>query len=70
MSETDFSKECFRCGRCVEKPGEHIWRWTAFLFGLDLVVSLDATTLRIRRNYKLDTDHITINQRKRNIIIR
>ncbi|KAF7990963.1 hypothetical protein HCN44_000768 [Aphidius gifuensis] len=70
MSELEFSNECFRCGRCVDKPSEHIWRWTAFLFGLDLVVYLDTTTLRIRRNHRLDTDHITINQRKRNVMIR
>ncbi|XP_011307946.1 protein germ cell-less isoform X1 [Fopius arisanus] len=70
MTEEEFFKECFRCGRCVEKPGEHIWRWTAFHFGLDLVVYLDTTSLRIRRNHRLDTDHITINQRKRNIIIK
>lgn len=56
MSEEEFARECFRCGRCIEKAGEHIWRWTAFHFGLDLVVCLDSTTLRIKRNHRLDTD--------------
>ncbi|KAL2734384.1 protein germ cell-less [Vespula squamosa] len=70
MSEKEFYQECFRCGRCVEKPGEHIWRWTAFHFGLDLVVCLDTTTLRIKRNHRLDTDHIKANHNKHNIILK
>ncbi|XP_015606242.1 protein germ cell-less isoform X2 [Cephus cinctus] len=70
MSEEEFAKECFRCGRCVQKAGEHVWRWTAFHFGLDLVAYLDTTTFRIRRNNKLDTDHIKANHSKHNIIIR
>lgn len=70
MSNEEFAKECFRCGRCIDKPGEHIWRWTAFHFGLDLVVYLDTTSLRIRRNFRMDVDHITANHSKRNIIIK
>ncbi|XP_043286018.1 protein germ cell-less [Venturia canescens] len=70
MSDEEFSRECFRCGRCVEKPGDHIWRWTAFHFGLELVVHLDITTLRIRRNHRIDSDHITANHSKRNIILK
>ncbi|XP_034935796.1 protein germ cell-less isoform X2 [Chelonus insularis] len=70
MTEEEFAKECFRCGRCVEKPGDHLWRWTAFHFGLDLVVYLDITSLRIRRNHRIDVDHITANHSKRNIIIK
>lgn len=70
VTEEVFSRECFRCGRCVEKPGEHIWRWTAFHFGLDLVVALDTTTLRIKRYHKLDTDHIKVNHSKHNVILK
>lgn len=70
MSEEEFSRECFRCGRCVEKGGEHIWRWTAFHFGLDLVASLDSTTLRLKRNHRIDTEHIQSNQPKHNVIVK
>ncbi|XP_076753572.1 germ cell-less [Xylocopa sonorina] len=70
MSEEEFARECFRCGRCIEKVGEHIWRWTAFHFGLDLVVCLDSTTLRIKRNHRLDTDHIKAYHNKHNIILK
>lgn len=70
MSEEEFARECFRCGRCIEKAGEHIWRWTAFHFGLDLVVCLDSTTLRIKRNHRLDTDHIKVNHSKHKIILK
>lgn len=70
MNEEEFAEECFRCGRCIEKAGEHIWRWTAFQFGLDLVVYLDTTSLGIRRNNRMDANHISANHSKRNIIIR
>ncbi|XP_066582998.1 protein germ cell-less isoform X2 [Prorops nasuta] len=70
MRPEDFAEKCFRCGRCVEKPGEHIWRWTAFHFGLDLVVCLDLTSLRIKRNHKSDSEHIKANHHKHNIIIK
>ncbi|KAK0182164.1 hypothetical protein PV327_000327 [Microctonus hyperodae] len=70
MTNEEFAKECFRCGRCIDQPGEHIWRWTAFHFGLDLVVYLDTTSLRIRRNFRIDVDHITANHSKRSIIVK
>lgn len=70
MSEEEFSRECFRCGRCVEKGGEHVWRWTAFHFGLDLVASLDTTTLRLKRNHRMDTDHVQSNHSKHNVIVK
>ncbi|XP_043480223.1 protein germ cell-less [Leptopilina heterotoma] len=70
ISDEEFSKECFRCGRCVDRPGEHVWRWTAFHFGLDLVVYLDTTSLKIKRNHRLDTDNIKANHSLHNIILR
>ncbi|XP_020280911.1 protein germ cell-less isoform X2 [Pseudomyrmex gracilis] len=70
MTEEEFSKECFRCGRCVEKPGEHIWRWKAFHYGLDLLMSLDNTTLRIERNHRVDSEHIKANHKEHKILIK
>lgn len=70
MSEEDFARECFRCGRCVDHPAEHIWRWTAFQYGLDLVVCLDSHILKIRRNHRVDYERIEANHGKHNIIIK
>ncbi|KAL0114461.1 hypothetical protein PUN28_011610 [Cardiocondyla obscurior] len=70
MTEEEFSKECFRCGRCVEKPGEHIWRWKAFHYGLDLLMTLDTTSLRIERNHRIDSDHIKANHKEHKILIK
>lgn len=70
MTEVEFSKECYRCGRCVEKPGEHIWRWKAFHYGLDLLMSLDTTSLRIERNHRLDCEHIKANHKEHKILIK
>ncbi|TGZ45850.1 Protein germ cell-less [Temnothorax longispinosus] len=70
MTEEEFSKECFRCGRCVEKPGEHIWRWKAFHYGLDLLMTLDTTSLRIERNHRLDSEHIKANHKEHKILIK
>ncbi|XP_011862837.1 PREDICTED: protein germ cell-less isoform X2 [Vollenhovia emeryi] len=70
MTEEEFSKECFRCGRCVEKPGEHIWRWKAFHYGLDLLMTLDTTSLRIERNHRMDCEHIKANHKEHKILIK
>ena len=69
MNEDDFAKECFRCGRCIEIPGENIWRWTAFHFGLDLIISLDTTSLRFTRFHK-PSEHIKANHNEHNIILK
>ncbi|EGI68012.1 PREDICTED: protein germ cell-less [Acromyrmex echinatior] len=70
MTEEEFSKECYRCGRCVEKPGEHIWRWKAFHYGLDLLMTLDTTSLRIERNHRIDCEHIKANHKEHKILIK
>ncbi|TGZ37099.1 Protein germ cell-less, partial [Temnothorax longispinosus] len=64
MTEKEFSKECFRCGRCVEKPSEYIWRWKAFHYGLDLLMTLDTTSLRIKRNHRLDFCLFLLNEQR------
>ncbi|KYN04449.1 Protein germ cell-less [Cyphomyrmex costatus] len=70
MTQEEFSKECFRCGRCIEKPGEHIWRWKAFHYGLDLLMTLDTTSLRIERNHRIDCEHIKANHKEHKILIK
>ncbi|XP_014219919.1 protein germ cell-less isoform X2 [Copidosoma floridanum] len=70
VNEQDFANECFRCARCVERPGEHLWRWTAFHYGLDLVVTLDATTLKFKRYNKIDSGQIKANHDKHYVMLR
>lgn len=69
MTDEEFSKECFRCGRCIEKPGEHVWRWRAFHYGLDLLMAMDTTTFYIERSNKMDS-HIKANHKEHNIMLK
>ncbi|XP_014473350.1 PREDICTED: protein germ cell-less [Dinoponera quadriceps] len=70
MTEEEFFRECFRCGRCIEKPGEHVWRWRAFHYGLDLVMAMDMTTFYIERSNRMDSKHIKANHKEHNIILK
>lgn len=70
VNDPEFANECFRCARCIEKSEEHIWRWTAFHFGLDLVVTLNPSLLKFRRYHKTDSGQIKANHDRHNIILR
>lgn len=70
MTEEEFSKECYRCGRRIDKPGEHIWRWKTFYYGLDLVMTLDTTSLRIERSHRVDSEQILANHKEHRILIK
>lgn len=48
----DFDKNCLRCGRTLTTGGQqHMWRWTGFNMGLDLIVTFDNFTLTLKRNH-------------------
>lgn len=70
MEEQEFSRECFRCARQIQNPGDHVWRWAAFHFGLDLIVNLDETTLRFKRFNRAESEHIKANHSKHHIILK
>ena len=47
----DFDKVCLRCGRTLNVSGQqHMWRWTGFNMGLDLIVTYDNGSLSLKRN--------------------
>ncbi|XP_022255898.1 protein germ cell-less-like isoform X2 [Limulus polyphemus] len=50
LSDDEFNSQCLRCGRILLAEGQHIWRWTGFNFGLDIVVSYIGRSLRFKRN--------------------
>nr|XP_053655206.1 protein germ cell-less-like [Cherax quadricarinatus] len=54
ISEQEFDKSCTRCGRVLANSGQHIWRWTGYNFGLDLVMTHDGASLRLKRNHRTE----------------
>ena len=47
----EFNKLCLRCGRTLNVSGQqHMWRWTGFNMGLDLIVTFDNGNLSLKRN--------------------
>ena len=41
LTAETFDRECLRCGRTLNGDGQHMWRWTGFNSGLDLIVTYD-----------------------------
>ncbi|MPC28304.1 Protein germ cell-less [Portunus trituberculatus] len=52
IPEEEFDKSCTRCGRVLANSGQHIWRWTGYNFGLDLVMTHDGSVLTLKRNHR------------------
>ncbi|KAK3869228.1 hypothetical protein Pcinc_017317 [Petrolisthes cinctipes] len=55
ISEEEFDRSCTRCGRVLATAGQHIWRWTGYNFGLDLVMTHDGSLLSLKRNHRSDS---------------
>ena len=78
MSDEDFNRLCLRCGRTLNVEGQqHMWRWTGFNMGLDLIVNFDRDTLTLKRNMTGATgngsnDHeaLLANHKKRHVMYR
>lgn len=55
LEEAAFDRRSVRCGRTLHASGAgqtHMWRWTGFNLGLDLIVTLDAKlNLTLKRNH-------------------
>lgn len=56
IAQEEFDAECLRCARTLTTDGQHIWRWTGFNFGLDLVVTYHMRCVRFRRNQRNDSE--------------
>ncbi|XP_023229079.1 germ cell-less protein-like 1 [Centruroides sculpturatus] len=56
IAQEEFDSQCLRCARKLISDGQHIWRWTGFNFGLDLVVTYHMRCVRFRRNQRNDSE--------------
>jgi len=70
LSDSTFEKECYRCGRTLQIDGQHMWRWTGFNAGLDLIVSYEHYRITVKRNTLNDHTAILSNHPTRNITYR
>ncbi|GAB6024233.1 hypothetical protein CHUAL_008928 [Chamberlinius hualienensis] len=73
ISEEEFNAVCFRCGRVIYTDRKHMWRWTGYNFGLDLVLSYERRCLNLKRNERTNvSDHFnaTHNHLRRNLMFR
>jgi len=70
LDEETFNRECLRCGRTLNTDGQHMWRWTGFNSGLDLIVTYDSYRLSLKRNTASDHEALTSNHKKRHLIYR
>jgi len=70
LDEETFNRECLRCGRTLNTDGQHMWRWTGFNSGLDLIVTYDSYKLTLKRNNASDHEALTSNHKKRHIVYR
>ncbi|KAG7157733.1 germ cell-less-like [Homarus americanus] len=70
ISDGEFDKSCTRCGRVLSHSGQHIWRWTGYNFGLDLVMTHDGASLRLKRNHRSENIASIAQPATRNIMYR
>lgn len=70
ISEEEFDRSCTRCGRVLGNSGQHIWRWTGYNFGLDLVMTHDGASLRLKRNHRTENIASIAQPARRNIMYR
>ncbi|KAL1517798.1 hypothetical protein ABEB36_001522 [Hypothenemus hampei] len=65
-----FLKESIRCGRILNSKGRHVWRWTGFNFGMDLLMIADENTVSIKRNHRSEFEQLLSFQTTRHVAIR
>lgn len=65
-----FLESSVRCGRILNENVLHKWRWTGFHFGLDLLLSSDTRSLRIRRHHRTEHERLLSLRVKRQFLIR
>jgi len=71
LSEQEFNLKSLRCGRILfGEQSQHMWRWTGFHFGLDLVLTYDHGVLKLRRNHRMENEMSLSQQTRRNLMYR
>merc|ERR1719383_819631 len=70
LSEEVFDRDSYRCGRILTVDGQHMWRWTGFNSGLDLIITYDHYRLSLKRNCLTEHEALLSNHSSRNIAYR
>merc|ERR1719219_1433157 len=76
LTDDQFNDSCLRCGRSLNIGGQqHMWRWTGFNMGLDLIVTFDDWHLSIKRSLNSsgsanEHEAVLSNHKKRHIYYR
>jgi len=70
LDEDTFDRECLRCGRTLNTDGQHIWRWTGFNSGLDLIITYDNYRLTMKRALSTEHEALTSTHKKRHVAYR
>lgn len=68
--DDQFLSIALRCGRTLTCKEKHMWRWTGFHYGLDLIMIADERTLAVKRNHRPEFEQLLSLQTIRHIIIR
>ena len=70
LDEETFNRECLRCGRTLSNNDQHMWRWTGFNSGLDLIITYDKYRLSMKRSMESDHEALISTQKKRHLAYR
>lgn len=70
VSDELFLKESIRCGRMINSRDRHVWRWTGFHFGVDLLMITDNNAVSIKRNHRSEFEQLLSFQTNRHVAIR
>lgn len=69
-SDEMFLSTSLRCGRTLESKEKHMWRWTGFHYGVDLVMIADDRSLIVKRNHRPEFEQLLSLQTIRHVDIR
>ncbi|XP_072382553.1 protein germ cell-less isoform X1 [Diabrotica undecimpunctata] len=70
ISDEVFLATSLRCGRVLTAKERHVWRWTGFHFGVDLLMITDDSTISIKRNHRSEFGQLLSLQTTRHVAIR
>lgn len=70
LADEMFLSKSLRCGRILNEKDRHMWRWTGFHYGMDLLMVTDGSTLSIKRNHRPEFEQLLSFQTVRRLAIR
>lgn len=54
----------------MEEKEKHVWRWTGFHYGIDLIMIADDKTISVKRNHRPEFEQLLSLQTVRHLTIR